>query len=204
MDFLNIHTHHQLREGEATVPSFGLHPWHLADDWRSQLAQIEEKLAATSSLVGECGLDHLCTTPYARQLEAFEAQVALSERYGRPLILHCVRAVDDVLRFKGGTKQTWVFHGFRGKPQQMQQLLAHGISVSFGFRHNEESVSLCPADRFFLETDDAPQPIVPLYEAVARRRNISVEELLRKQWENLRSLMCALSRPDPSLRSAEV
>lgn len=187
MDFLNIHTHHPLHEGEATVRSYGLHPWHLTEDWRAQLPQLEESLAASDAFVGECGLDRLCSTPYALQLEAFGAQIEISERYGRPLVLHCVRALDDVLSMKRGTRQTWIFHGFRGKPQQLQQLLDHGFFVSFGYHYNESSVNLCPANRFFLETDDAPQPIVPLYEAVARRRIISVEDLQKQLWNNLQS-----------------
>lgn len=142
------------------------------------------------TFVGECGLDKLCQTPYSLQCEAFEAQIALSERLCRPLILHCVRAVDDVLRLKLGTRQPWIWHGFRGKPEQMNQLLHHGFYISFGLRFNEACISECPLDRFFLETDDAPQSVVPLYEAVARRRFMSVEALCEQMWSNLRAVAC--------------
>ena len=188
MDFLNIHTHHELPEGETTVLSVGLHPWHLTEDWMEKMPEIEQMLMKGDSFVGECGLDRVCDTPYERQVAAFAEQIALSERLQRPLILHCVRALDDVLRLKRAASQTWVFHGFRGKPQQLCQLLDHGFYVSFGFRYNEESLMLCPLDRLFLETDDAPHSIVPLYESVARLRKISVVELQEQLWTNLRSL----------------
>ena len=123
MDFLNIHTHHELPEGETTVLSVGLHPWHLTEDWMEKMPEIEQMLMKGDSFVGECGLDRVCDTPYERQLAAFAAQITLSERLQRPLILHCVRALDDVLRLKRAASQTWVFHGFRGKPQQLRQLL---------------------------------------------------------------------------------
>ena len=123
MDFLNIHTHHELPEGETTVLSVGLHPWHLTGDWMEKMPEIEQMLMKGDSFVGECGLDRVCETPYERQVAAFAEQIALSERLQRPLILHCVRALDDVLRLKRAASQTWVFHGFRGKPQQLLQLL---------------------------------------------------------------------------------
>jgi len=204
LPYLNIHTHHPLPNGEATVPSFGLHPWHLTVTWREELetlvsqylameSQVKETALSTNDgrstdhfFIGECGLDRICATPYDLQLKAFEAQIELSERFGVPLILHCVRALDDVLRLKRGTRQPWIFHGFRGKPQQLEQLLSHGFYVSFGFRHHEESLRLCPSDRLFLETDDVSESIVSLYETAAKLRLTTPEALNNQCWSNLR------------------
>ena len=140
------------------------------------------------SLIGECGLDRLCATPYDLQLTAFEAQIALSEELCRPIILHCVRALDDVLRLKRGTTQPWIWHGFRGKPQQLQQLLDHGFYVSFGFRHHADSLRACPSDRLFLETDDTPSPIAPLYATAANLRATTDDELRGRLWDNVNAL----------------
>ncbi len=139
--------------------------------------------------IGECGLDRICDAAYDLQIEAFKAQIELSERLSLPIILHCVRSLDDVLRLKQGTHQPWVWHGFRGKPQQLKQLLDHGFYVSFGFRHNPDSLLSCPSDRLFLETDDTPQPIVPLYANVAQRRHTTSEALNKQLWQNLAALM---------------
>ena len=199
--FLNIHTHTPTRENERIVPSFGLHPWHLSQSWKEELMSVEGELQKSMNLVsevfssvfspffiGECGLDRLCSTPYNRQLEAFEEQIHISERLGLPIILHCVRALDDVLRLKQGTHQPWIFHGFRGKPQQLQQLLNHGFFVSFGFHHNVDSLCACPLDHFFLETDDNPQPIVSLYSIVANQLGTTPEELNSQFHQNLIAL----------------
>lgn len=158
---------------------------------------LEEQLLTDSPdsayrpLVGECGLDRLCSTPYDLQLTAFEAQIQLSERLARPLILHCVRAIDDVLRLHRGTRQPWIWHGFRGKPQQLQQLLDHGFYISFGLRYNTESLRQCPLDRLFLETDDISLPISPLYEQAAALLNSSPTALNEQCHMNLRLLQNA-------------
>ena len=203
MHYLNIHTHHPLHDGETTINAFGVHPWHLNDDATNGAAQVKEHIRADIRAagmnvlrdgqghpfaIGECGLDRLTAIPYDVQLAAFQAQIELSEELGCPLILHCVRAVDDVLRMKHGTRQAWIFHGFRGKPQQMLQLLDHGFYISFGLRHNAESLSLCPAERLFLETDDTPLPISSLYATAAAQRGTTPEALAAQCLQNLSSI----------------
>lgn len=188
LPYLNIHTHTPAHEDEQTFPSFGLHPWHLTDDWQSELSALEARISPPC-FVGECGLDHLCSTPYPLQLAAFEAQIQLSERLALPLVLHCVRAIDDVLRLKHGTRQPWIFHGFRGKPQQLRQLLDHGFYVSFGFRHNTESLRACHLHRLFLETDDTPSPIAPLYATAATLLGTTPQALNRQLWQNATALL---------------
>lgn len=185
MLYLNIHTHTRAREDEQHLPSFGLHPWYLTDHWEQDL----EAFDGHPVLIGECGLDRLCETPYELQLKAFQAQIQLSERLELPLVLHCVRALDDALRLKRGTRQPWIFHGFRGKPQQLQQLLDHGFYISFGFRHNTESLRACPSDRLFLETDDSPEPIASLYETAAALRSTTVDALNNQLWQNLKEII---------------
>ncbi|MBO4800642.1 MAG: TatD family hydrolase [Bacteroidaceae bacterium] len=187
--YLNFHTHTAPHEDEYAQPSAGLHPWHLKEDWPSELAILENRLQENPTLfVGECGLDRLCDTPYDRQQAAFEAQITLSERYERPLVLHCVKSLDDVLRLKHGTRQPWIWHGFRGKPQQLRQLLQHDFYISFGFRHNPESLKACPLNRLFLETDDDPRPIASLYSTVAQLLSITPENLNAQLWKNLHQL----------------
>ena len=162
-------------------------PWSL-DTSRTPKPRTDRQGGGALSLIGECGLDRLCATPYDLQLAAFEAQIALSEELCRPIILHCVRALDDVLRLKRGTTQPWIWHGFRGKPQQLQQLLDHGFYVSFGFRHHADSLRACPSDRLFLETDDTPAPIAPLYATAAGLRATTEDELREQLWDNVNAL----------------
>ncbi len=182
MTLLNLHTHTPLPAGEHAISSRGLHPWHVDAHWADRLAAIA---AATDWLIlGECGLDKLCQTPYSLQTTAFEAQIALSEAMHKPVLIHCVHAMDDVLRLHARATQPWVWHGFRGKPEMLRQLLRAGFHVSFGPRHNTESLAACPTDRLFLETDDTALPILPLYEQAAAVKGLTPSQLAASIWHN--------------------
>ena len=197
MKYFNVHTHRAARDNELTIRVCGLHPWHVNENWQTMFNLFFGPLAypypgyeqpEILQAIGECGLDRQCTAPYDLQLLAFKAQIAESERRRLPLIIHCVRAIDDMLHLKKDTTQPWVWHGFRGKPQQMQQLLNHGFYISFGTRYNAESLALCPNDRLFVETDEEDINIKLLYEEIARCRNTSTEGLQRQVWNNANTL----------------
>lgn len=139
--------------------SVGLHPWYVPEGWPEALDAVSKWLQCPQVVaVGECGLDRLCATPYSRQLQAFRAQLVLAREHALPLVLHCVRAWDDVLsllRAEGPFPSPVVFHGFRGKPQQARQLFSKGYALSFGPRFNAESLRLCPPALRYAETDDS-------------------------------------------------
>ena len=84
--------------------------------------------------------------------------------------------------------QPWIFHAFRGKPQQLRQILRRGMYVSFGFRHNSESLIACPAERLLLETDDNPRPVSQLYQEVARLRHMDIDELEQTMLHNFQAI----------------
>ena len=142
--------------GEGQCFSAGLHPWDITDDVYNQLNELEKLIANPQVLaVGECGFDTLKGPSHKLQEQAFIRQVELSEQFRKPMILHVVRDFDTVIRLRKQLKpqQQWLIHGFRGGPQQMEQLYAHGILVSFGLKHNPESLKQVPSNRLFLETD---------------------------------------------------
>ena len=174
MNILDIHTHVLPEEpgsalvciGCGPIPdgapeqghlfSAGLHPWDVTEDFDSQLDILETLLANPQvSAVGECGFDALKGPSHELQEQAFIRQIELSEHYAKPMILHVVRDFDSVIRLRRTLKpeQPWLIHGFRGGPEQMSQLYSHGILVSFGLKHNPESLRQVPSDRLFLETD---------------------------------------------------
>jgi TatD DNase family protein len=136
--------------------SAGLHPWDVTEDFDTQLNMVESLLANPLVLaVGECGFDTLKGPSHELQEQAFVRQVQLSEQFRKPMILHVVRDFDSVIRLRKQLKPTqpWLIHGFRGGPEQMNQLYAQGILVSFGLKHNPESLKAVPSERLFLETD---------------------------------------------------
>jgi len=198
MDYIDFHAHHPSLSGERVIQdgidTRGRHPWHLID-FPQREEDKSQSLTCSSShsllAVGESGLDKVCSTPYDLQLKVFREEVELSEKEQKPLFLHCVRAIDDVLRIRRevGALQPWIWHGYRGNAQQLTQLLPYNFYFSFGICFNEDALMACPLDHLLLETDDdAQHPIAELYERVAQLRNIPLEGLIKQMHTNFNTL----------------
>ena len=106
------------------------------------------------------------------------------------MILHVVRDFDSVIRLRRTLKPTqpWLIHGFRGGPEQMNQLYSHGILVSFGLKHNPESLKSIPSDRLFLETDGHCS-IQEVIQAAAMARKEQTEIIERNILRNNNTLL---------------
>ncbi len=202
MKLYDIHTHH-LSQNESVVSivsrnagehgsfcglnlqyqlySLGLHPWKIRVEEVAKNIDYIEKNAIFDSIkaIGECGLDHLCDTPLELQRKVFFAQIRISENLSKPLIIHCVKAFDELIALKKDLKpkQCWIIHGFRGNPQQMKQLLNQDFFLSFGAKFNEETVQKMLLEKMFLETDDSGSEIGPVYQQIASARKMSLPEL---------------------------
>ena len=188
MLYIDFHTHKvpaskdviAIVEGRET---WGIHPWKAGEEF--VVPDLSGKLA-----IGECGLDGLRGPAVEVQEEVFIRQIRLSEELGKPLIIHCVKALDRLLQLHKELKpkQMWMLHGFRGKPQQLRSLLDAGFFVSFGFQHNEESLRICPIDRLLLETDDdVVHSIEEIYNNVAQKRGLELSDLGEVMVENYRA-----------------
>lgn len=178
----------------SNVPiSIGLHPWHVKGGWRSQTYDdlIPRLRLPQVKAIGEAGIDHIRGGDIAHQLEAFEIQAHLAKEVGKPLIVHCVKAFDEVIRLhKTSFKhETWIIHGFRGKAEQARQLLREGFFLSFGEHYNEEALQLCPLDHLLMETDESTTDIDQLYLRASTLRGMEVEELRKEINKNIESLI---------------
>ena len=126
------------------VYSVGLHPWDIEDDWRVQMAKVAVIAMHPHVLaIGEAGLDKKKSpVPMDVQKAVFREHVKLSEMLHKPLIVHCVKAVDELLsiRREMGVKHPWVLHGYRGGPEQAEQLRKQGIYVSLGLEYNTDTL----------------------------------------------------------------
>lgn len=113
--------------------SVGIHPWDSEGVTPEMWRQLEADAAAPEVIaIGECGIDKLRGASLAAQTEIFRRHILLSESLGKPLIIHCVRAIEQVERLRTELRPTqpWILHGFRGKPQQALQLLNRGYYLS--------------------------------------------------------------------------
>jgi TatD DNase family protein len=198
--FLNIHTHHtplphqwamlnMLKQFDA-IPSTGLytaglHPWYLTKETMDEdLQQLNHALQKKNVLaVGECGLDKLCKTDYELQQYCFRQQVQLANKLRKPLILHCVKAFEDVLRILKEEQAAVpvIFHGYHKSKELALQLVKAGYYLSFG-KHILQSAmatvfQTIPLNHVFLETDAADIDIDELYMTAAAIKEVHAEVL---------------------------
>lgn len=152
------------REGDfvpvdGRLYSVGIHPWN-AGRWNERDVELLERLAADPRVVaiGETGLDSVRgDADMGAQRGLLLKHVELSERTGKPLLLHVVRRYDDIMALKKrlNPAQAWVIHGFRGKPEMAKALIERGFYLSYGERFNAESVAVTPPERMLAETDES-------------------------------------------------
>jgi len=175
--------------------SAGLHPWYLpsyelTDLWLEQLQTVS--LIINCLAIGEAGLDKVCKTPFELQQYAFLKQIDFSEKVEKPMIIHQVRSVNEILSIRKlkRCRQPWIIHGFFGSVAQANQLINNGCLLSFGDRILKETSKarmifsiISPGD-FFLETDDGDFSIKEIYSAVSSFTEISIENLIEHQNKN--------------------
>lgn len=172
--------------------SVGIHPWELSENnmkkqWgRMKQLQTSKQIIA----IGEAGLDKLAQAPMDLQLPIFKAHVDVSETLKRPMIIHCVKAMEELCAVKKEfrAKQPWIWHGFRGKPEQVKQLLKLGFYISFGEYYPDEAMMAVPAERLFLETDNSRLDIEILLQRAAKVRGVEVEALRETIQENVQNV----------------
>ena len=121
MNYYNLHTHHFTNQEDVleivnqyphvfddSLPNYsiGIHPWYIVEDRiDSDLQIIESKLQSINCVaIGECGLDKRIETPMALQQMVFEKQLALAEKYQKPVIIHCVAAFQEIIAIKNKLK----------------------------------------------------------------------------------------------------
>lgn len=191
---INTHTHHftgqafELMNGpEKNHPeryySAGIHPFDSFCDNHFFKKVFNELHNPNCLAVGEAGLDRLKGPDLKIQIETFQKQVEWSEELKMPVIIHCVKAWNElkVIKREINPTQTWIYHGF-SKVAILNEVLNENLIISVGsaILTNEklqESIKLIPNDRLFLETDDSSFPILELYLKVCELKNLTLHEL---------------------------
>jgi TatD DNase family protein len=204
-DYIDIHVHggspasgifilESLMAHEEKLPvdvsgvayTYGIHPWFLNEENHKQLISCVENAVIQAEIIaiGEAGFDRLRGPSPELQRRVFEEQIIISEKILKPVVIHCVRAWDELLAVhkKLRPKMPWLIHGFRGNVELADQLLTKGmfLSIWFEFVLRPESSNLLrhlPADRIFLETDGADVDIRSIYNKVSTDLDMSVDEL---------------------------
>jgi len=144
-------------------PALGLHPVYLGAHKKNDIDLLESKLPELSIVaIGEIGLDYyLKELDKSKQLKLLEPQLSIANNEHLPVILHCRKAYDDLIRqllkFKlpGG-----IAHAFNGSIQHAYKLIDLGFKLGFGGMLTYERssklrtlVAELPLSSIVLETD---------------------------------------------------
>ena len=180
-------------------PMIGLHPEDVKEDYKEVLKKMHDILISDSShtknnalspssslstgegggrgrywiAIGEVGLDYYWSREFEKeQLDAFEQQVQWSIETQLPLMIHCRKAQNEMVKIirryekelPGG-----VFHCFTGNQHEAAELLQFdkfvlGIGSVSTFKKShlaEDLAAIVPINRIVLETDAPYMAPVP-------------------------------------------
>ncbi len=150
----------------------GIHCHEASRFSEDDLPEISSLLCHPKAVaLGEVGLDyHYDFTPPPVQRELLNAQMDLARKTGKPLILHCRKAEEDLWRmiksYQG--KLRGVVHCYTGTPYWATKFVEEGFHIGFTgiitFRKAgeiREALKAVPQDRILTETDSPYMTPVP-------------------------------------------
>lgn len=151
--------------------------------------------------VGETGLDyHYMHSPKEVQQQAFREQLMIAKELGKPAVVHCREAVDDIKAIINEVQPLKiVMHCCTETWEDVEPLVAAGHFLSFTgiatFPASEEirrTIKMCPIERLMIETDSpylAPIPyrgkrnepafLLEVAKCVAKEKGMALEEVDR-------------------------
>ena len=194
----------QHSESGKVFVSLGIHPWYMEKLSLKQMRDILKDWNDSVAAIGETGLDYYTEELKASadvQREIFEAQIELAEKYGKPLIIHCRKSMQDIFSYaeKLSRVKAVVFHAFPGSLNEAEFLMKKSGNVFFSFgaelfkgrKKSIECIKALPAENILLENDASNEDIEKIYEKAALERNISKERLCRICSENFKHIFCS-------------
>lgn len=194
---LNVHEKFNEIHSNRLV-SVGIHPWYINENnYLSDLLLLEQSIFNKNVVaIGECGLDKLIDIDFDLQKDVFKQQLLMAEKANKPLIVHCVKAFDDLIKIKKKLKVAVpiIVHGYNNNEIISKQLLENGFYFSFGkallIENSNASkiISSISIDRIFLETDDADTSIKSIFEAASNRLDVKIEDLKKSIYSNYKKI----------------
>ena len=174
--------------------SVGYHPWHGVDQLDEHDYALLEQCASHRQVlaIGETGIDRMRGAAVDVQAAAFIRHLQLAARLGKPVIVHNVRATQDILnaRRRAALEDVpLVIHGMRGNAHVARTLLEAGCYLSYGARFNPQALEATPLDRLLIETDDAPTSILEVAATVARSLGTTASHITQAAAGNARRLL---------------
>jgi len=213
--YINIHGHRQASSIEEWVMmnlmakdfppddidngyySVGFHPYNVGRaNEQETLDRVRKAVDHPRVLaIGEIGLDKSIGSSMEEQLRIFKKQVEMAESAKLPVVLHVVRAFNEMLGFMKTHQPVvpMIIHGYNGSAEMADELVKAGFLISFGEaitrEHSKiiEALQRVPAEMMFLETDEGDMDIREIYQFAAELKGISVDHFRVQIFENART-----------------
>lgn len=193
---------------QKCFPMMGLHPCHVNENYKQELAVIKKHLDAGGfCAVGEIGMDLYWDKTYVEnQKIAFRTQIQWAKEKGLPIAIHCRNAFNEIFEILEDEKDEQlrgVFHCFTGSIEQAQRVidlnfyLGIGGIVTFKKAGLDAVVKEIDLKYLVLETDSpylAPSPnrgkrnessyLIHIARKVAELHQVSIERLAQITTDN--------------------
>jgi len=129
-DFNNIPKLATLRNQYSKAKiGFGIHPWFVKNNSIEELKPLITEYKP--DFIGEIGLDYL--HPEAKlQQEIFSAQLNLAMEFNLPVIIHSIRAYNDVLKTLKTYNIHGIIHGFNSNDVIAKEFTKLGFLLGIG------------------------------------------------------------------------
>lgn len=200
------------QQSEEMLIALGIHPWFIPKQAKQDLELLNHLLQQhPQSLLGECGLDYHKAQQHNERLlqqQLFTQQVELAQIHHRPLILHCVKAANDVINTLKQTAFTYggFAHAFSGSLEEARLFTRLGFKIGVGVtllnpkaKKIRQIVSTLPLSDLVLETDspymlpnNRPALILDIAHAVCTLRGIELNELMQQTENNIAEILARL------------
>lgn len=151
----------------------GLHPTSVKENYREELAVVEDWLGRRAFLaIGEIGMDLYWDQSFQKeQEEALGLQLRWAAELGLPVVLHVREAFPEIFKVfekHYDPRLTGVFHSFTGSVEDARRILQlpdfylgiNGV-VTYKKSHLPEVLAEVGFERLLLETDAPYLPPVP-------------------------------------------
>lgn len=214
MNLIDIHTHtakgsadleiinlfaHELAVNSLLQPcTAGFHPWHLDNYDERAMINLLHDLSDRPQIIGigECGIDLTIGIDQEKQERIFLKQAGIAEIVKKPLIIHCVKAYNEMIRLRKQMNALvpWILHGYAAKPQITKQLIKHDFYFSFGTallndkQKASNSLKIISPAKLFFETDESEVSVSEIYFFAAKILKMDVEILKEQVSENYRKV----------------
>lgn len=188
-------------------PALGMHPYFMDEHVLTDLDLMQSLLEKNAVVaLGEIGLDFWDQDADRKaQITLFEAQLAMADKLGLPVILHSRKSNDQVLsRLKKQQIHSGVVHAFSGSWQQAKGFVDQGLKIGLGGALTYERanklravVRQLPIEAMVLETDAPDMPIsgrqgqvnrpdyLPeVFQVLVMLRDEEPDLLARQLWQN--------------------